>query len=357
VRNWSADLRIGSHCGLNTLVGAGSETGAPVAVPSCSLEMSHSAWRTYRTLRHGKFSGKLSPYLPIVDRQPWFIRVGDMSRFTSNFSVLRASAQGRFLLAAFTVLAGFALVSRADITHRYSFNDGTANDSMGGANGTLLNGASVSGGQLVLANNGYVSDPAAGQYVALPANILAARNFTLETWFTFNGGGPWQRLLDLGNSNGGIGQGFIILTLNGARQPLGQISINSWGDPADTDYVAGNAIFPLGGEHSLVYVHNADAQIEQLYLDGVNIGTGAAHVDPSTANYANFWIGRSQFLADPFYSGSIDELRTYNNALSPDQVAASFLAGPNVLVPEPGQLSILAVASSLLLRRRRGVNH
>jgi hypothetical protein len=283
-------------------------------------------------------------------------RVSDMSRFKSQSSVLRASAQGRFLLAALAVFAGFALVSRADITHRYSFNDGTANDSMGGANGTLVNGASVSGGELVLANSGYGSDPATGQYVALPANILATRNFTLETWFTFNGGGPWQRLLDLGKNNGGIGQGFIILTMNSAGQPLGQISINSWGDPADTDYVAGNTFFPLGGKHSLVYVHNTDAQVEQLYMDGVNIGTGYAHVDPSTANYANFWIGRSQFLADPFYSGYIDELRTYNNALSPDQVAADFLAGPNVLVPEPAQLSILAVASCLLHRHRRGLS-
>jgi hypothetical protein len=279
-----------------------------------------------------------------------------MGRVKRQSSVLRASAQGRFQLAALAVFAGFTLASRADVTHRYSFNDGTANDSMGGANGTLLNGASVSGGELVLANSGYSGDPATGQYVALPANILATRNFTLETWFTCNSPNPWQRLLDLGNSNGGIGKGFIILTMNSAGQPLGQISINSWGDSADTDYVAGNTFFPLGAEHSLVYVHNTDAQVEQLYLDGVNIGTGYAHVEPSTANYANFWIGRSQFLADPFYSGSIDELRTYNIALSPDQVAASFQSGPNVLVPEPGHLSILAVASCLLLRRRRGLS-
>jgi arabinan endo-1,5-alpha-L-arabinosidase len=265
---------------------------------------------------------------------------------------LRASAKGRFMSVALALFAGFTPASRADITHRYNFNDGTANDSIGGANGTLVNGASVNGGELVLANNGYNGNPATGQYVALPANILLARDFTLETWFTFNGGNPWQRLLDLGNSYGGIGQGFIILTLNGAHMPLGQISINSWGDPADTDYVVGNTFFPVGGDHCLVYVHNTDAHLEQLYLNGVNIGTVYADVDPSTANYANFWIGRSQFLADPFYNGSIDELRTYNNALTPGQVVASFQAGPNVLVPEPAPFSILAVAFSFLLRRK-----
>ena len=38
------------------------------------------------------------------------------------------------------------------LVHRYSFNDGTANDSVGGANGTLHGNATISGGQLVLPN-------------------------------------------------------------------------------------------------------------------------------------------------------------------------------------------------------------
>ena len=97
-----------------------------------------------------------------------------------------------------------ALSVRADVTHRYSFNDGNANDSIGTANGTLMNGAKVSGGNLVLANNGVNMNPATGQYVSLPANILHARNFAIESWFTWNGGNPWQRILDLGNSVGGM---------------------------------------------------------------------------------------------------------------------------------------------------------
>jgi hypothetical protein len=36
----------------------------------------------------------------------------------------------------------------AALTHEYSFNDGTADDSVGGVNGVLMGGASVSGGQL-----------------------------------------------------------------------------------------------------------------------------------------------------------------------------------------------------------------
>jgi hypothetical protein len=207
------------------------------------------------------------------------------------------------------LVASFAFAADADITHRYSFNDGTANDSIGGANGVLVNGASISSGRLVLANNGLNTSPVTGQYVSLPANILHTTDFTLETWFTWNGGNPWQRILDLGNSvpnptYGMIGQGFIILTENGNGSPLGQISINSWGGP-DTDYAAGNTAFPQGGEHCLAYVHNLDGHAEQLYLDGALIGTGYAHVDPVTASYTNFWLGRSQFSHDPFTTGPL----------------------------------------------------
>jgi hypothetical protein len=264
-----------------------------------------------------------------------------------------------YLLAGFFM---FACAARADITHRYSFNDGTVNDSIGTVNGTLMNGAAVSGGQLTfdpLVNNGINTSATTGQYASLPGNILATRAFTLETWFTFNGGLPWQRILDFGNSVGGIGQGFIILTENGGYQPLGQISINSWGSPSDTDYVYGSTRFPVGGEHQLVYTHDTDAGVELLFLDGVPIGISAAHVDPATAVYSNFWLGRSQFAADPFFNGSIDELRTYNTALTAAQISADYAAGPNVLlVPEPASVWVILAGYGMfrMLRRRTGAS-
>lgn len=276
----------------------------------------------------------------------------------TRLSILRRLLMGICLSAVGFLLAGLLDFAQADITHRYSFNDGTANDSVGGANGTLVNGASVSSGRLVLANSGGIISPATGQYASLPANILDTPDFTLEAWFTFNGGLPWQRILDLGNSvpdpvYGMIGQGFIILTENGGGRPLGQISINSWGNPADTDYVVGNTAFPVGGEHCLAYIHNTDAGMEQIYIDGTLIGTASAHVDPTTAYYSNFWIGRSPFAQDPFYNGSIDELRTYNNALAADQILAEYRAGPDVLsVPEPQGLALLAVGGLYLLVHR-----
>jgi hypothetical protein len=257
-------------------------------------------------------------------------------------------------------------VAQAYMTHRYSFNNGTANDSLGGLNGTLVNGATVSGGNLVfnpLINDGLNSNIATGQYVFLPGNPVHSRNFTIETWVTYQGGNQWMRIVDFGNSvpNGNpppefIGQGFLMIAAN-PTYLLGQISLTDWGGAGDTDAVFGGSGLPIGSEHQVAYVHNLDAGVEQLFLDGQVISTSTASGDPSTTDYHNFYIGRSMFSWDPFFHGSIDELRTYDNALSPAQVQFDAQAGPNgalAVAPEPASIGMLGASTlGLLLRRRR----
>jgi hypothetical protein len=34
------------------------------------------------------------------------------------------------------------------------------------------------------------------------------------------------------------------------------------------------------------------------------------------------WLGRSQYPADPYFNGLIDDFRIYNGVLSPAQIAA-----------------------------------
>src|SRR5262245_17322670 len=74
------------------------------------------------------------------------------------------------------------------LTHLYTFNnDGLANDWIGSAHATLLNGATVAGGQLVLNNVGITSGQTSlVQHARLGANVLAAGDATVEAWFTTN---------------------------------------------------------------------------------------------------------------------------------------------------------------------------
>jgi hypothetical protein len=258
-------------------------------------------------------------------------------------------------VCAFVAVILFSDISMADLTHRYSFNNGTANDSVGGANGVLMNGASVSGGQLVFdptINNGN-PNPLTGQFVRLPSNILFTRSFTVEAWATENSPTPWQRILDLGNTEG---SGFLILVpFNKVEHPLGQLSLFDHGGTSDTNFVAGSASVGTGVETEYAYVHNLSTGNEFLYINGTLVAQSVANQDPTATGYQNFYIGRSQFSADPYFDGTIDELRTYDFGLTGAQVQSDFLAGPNtVAVPEPGWAAIAlpAFCAPLCIRRR-----
>ena len=61
---------------------------------------------------------------------------------------------GRWRKLAFERLEDRSLLS---LTHLYTFNDGSANDWVGNAHGTMVNGATVANGQLTLANVGVTS--------------------------------------------------------------------------------------------------------------------------------------------------------------------------------------------------------
>jgi hypothetical protein len=256
----------------------------------------------------------------------------------------------------------------AALTHRYSFNDGTARDSVAGADGVRVNGAAIAGGQVNFANAGYVSDPLRGQYVDLPNQIARTPALTLETWVTDRGSGLFAEIASLGSGAGGE-------RVPGAPNP-------STGGFYGTDYVAlipnlpynGQAgltgtirnvtvieqplvappPLPLNAEHHVAYTVDFPNRVAALYLDGVEVGRRAIDINPSQFDQVNNWLARSQWSPDAFFNGSINEFRVYDAALSAADVAASFARGPDAVVPEPSTLCAGgALAGSLLLLRRR----
>ena len=99
------------------------------------------------------------------------------------------------------------------------------------------------------------------------------------------------------------------------------------------------------------YVHNLTAGTESLYINGSLVASSVANQDPTTTNYSNFYIGRSQFSADPYFDGTINELRTYNTGLTASQIAIDFANGPDV-VPEPAAITLLGLCACAMLRFR-----
>ena len=260
-------------------------------------------------------------------------------------------------------------MSHAGLVNQYTFNDGTANDSVGSADATLMGTASVSGGALVLTGGGpgnSYADLGAGLASAAGAGGTAGA-VTTETWVTFNAHADWAVIFSFGNSgpdamdnDGGDGTYWQLIPQNGINGELR--STNHTGIPgAEVGTDAGAML--TGVEYHIVNVLNANLGTNELYIDGVLIATGGiqAGFDPNTydqdINTAGVqvgdtqnWLGRSQW-GDSSLDGSINEFNVYDSALSANEVAANFANGP---VPEPGSLALLGLGGLAIFRRRRG---
>jgi hypothetical protein len=231
------------------------------------------------------------------------------------------------LAGAFVTLVLASAVSKADMVHRYSFTS-DASDSVGGANGTLIGGATVSGGQLRL-NNPPAGMPAT-DWVELPIGGTIARltSVTFEAWVTWTPDPVptfWARIFDFGNSTA---ENMFLTPLNGNnRRVRFAVTIDGGGDEEQTT----SAIrFPIGLEtHVAVTIDDATG-MTILYLNGqpVAIEFGTTLRPSDLGSSTNNYLGKSQYN-DPGYIGSINEFRIYDTALTPDDIMASFLAGPD----------------------------
>jgi rhamnogalacturonan endolyase len=219
------------------------------------------------------------------------------------------------------------------LSHLYTFNDGLANDWIGTAHGTLFNGATVAGGQLVLANNGVTSGQAAVvQYARLGANILSGGDATVEIWFTATDAANWARVFDVGNQAAGVGDSYLAFTPQSSFDDSRAMLRPS----AAAERVASSLTTDDGGEHMAAVVIDTTAGLLRLFLDGNEVG--AAPLDGASADSVNdsiAYLGRSLFNVDPGYTGSINELRIYDDARSPIDVAADATAGPSTANKSP----------------------
>jgi hypothetical protein len=275
----------------------------------------------------------------------------------------------------------------AAVVHRYSFNDGTANDSVGGANGAVVdNGAPTavfSGGVLDLsANTGQGSNSGISEdaYVNLPNGIVSAAasggRLTTEIWARSAENRNWAALFSAGTSNGGEDQSSggnstdYIQLIPRAGAAGNDLRLTTHRD----DVGAEGFVDDVGGgdlsttvERHIVSVFDQSGGLPgtvTMYVDGVIVNSApiAGNNNPTPPNgyldLANFvnnnnWLGRSQW-PDPIFDGFINEFRIHNAALSPAQVEGSFARGADV-IPEPASGALLLVSLGLsAVAARRG---
>ncbi len=201
----------------------------------------------------------------------------------------------------------------------------TAADATGhGWNGTLVNSPAWVAGH----SGNAVSLNGVNQYVSLPTNVVSSLNdFSITAWVKMNARSTWSRVFDFGTGTGNY------LFLSPAAAPAGlRFAITTSGGAGEQVINDANAL-STGVWHQVAFTQNAGVGI--LYVDGAPVGTNnAMTITPSLlGTTTQNWIGRSQYPADPYLNGVVDDFRIYNGALSPGEITSMVtpLAAPTGL--------------------------
>jgi sRNA-binding protein len=156
-----------------------------------------------------------------------------------------------------------------------------------------------------------------GDYVALPDGIVSGlHDFTVSAWVNPSQNSAWSRIFDFGTGT----NDYMFLTLSAGGGPL-RFAITTSGNGNEQQINApGN--LPLN-TWSLVTV-TLSGTTGTLYVNGQVIGTNTnMTLNPTSLGDTNQnWIGRSQFSADPYMNGTVDDFNIYSRALSASEVEA-----------------------------------
>ncbi len=245
------------------------------------------------------------------------------------------------------------LDAQTGLIHQYTFNDTpdglTVPDVVGGADGMLINttgNAVIANGQATTGNTGQGSNSGTGDYVDLPNGIFSAlTQMTIECWTTWTDDSQvWARVYDFGTSDGGedaspsASSGGDVYNIYLTPRNGGGNSIVEYRHggtaPAITPITAGR--LPLNEEVMVGQVVDDKAGMTKMFINGVMVGGFEPLFPLKAMTDNNNWLGRSQW-PDPLYIGSWNEFRIYDTALSAEQIAADYLAGPDAMgvLPEP----------------------
>jgi len=233
----------------------------------------------------------------------------------------RALSEGELLY-----LAGYREpVAPVAPVHSYTFEDGTANDSVGDAHGFLVDAVVVDGAMVTTAQD---------QWMEMPGDMIAMNTYpevTIEAWYTPEAGANtgWSMLGYFGDSVNDLGSnGYFMTSARGDDKSRAAISIGDEATPWASESGADGPEYDDGLLHHMVSTINATDIT--LYIDGVLIASTplAEHnmISGISQNFA--YLAKGGYGGDPEWIGAIDEFNIYNKALSAAQIAVNYAAGP-----------------------------
>lgn len=162
-----------------------------------------------------------------------------------------------------------------------------------------------------------------GNYLRLPYEVGDMDEMTIAMWVKWtNTSSNWTRLFDFGN---GTQQYMYLTPSNGSTM---RFAIKNGGEEQAIE--TGAKLQGNKWHHVAVTLGAGHAT---LWIDGQEAGASASiSIKPSDIRPVLNYIGRSQFDADPLFSGLIDDVRIYNYPLSAEELRG-IVANPTAISP------------------------
>jgi prepilin-type N-terminal cleavage/methylation domain-containing protein len=187
-----------------------------------------------------------------------------------------------------------------------------------GRNGTLNNMATSSWSSDTPSGTGCsLSFNGTNQYLSVPTIAAFGGDVTVVGWVKPTALNAWSRLLDFGNGPSSDNFAFSIRAY-GAGPGFGTYT----GSTEVIIYTTSPAL--QTGRWAFV-TGVLSGSTTSVYVDGLLVARGAANPLNSVARTINY-IGRSNWVADAYYSGLIDSVRVYSKSLTAAEVGALYAA-------------------------------
>ncbi len=205
--------------------------------------------------------------------------------------------------------------------------EGSALDSNGTNNGTLMNGATFAAGKTGQA----FSFDGINDYVKIPKSpsLDVGGQVTIDFWMKADPSTP------IGSQIAGlVTSDFYGVEIGGS--PLGVILFMSVNNGASFPATPGGLTFPAGEWHHVAATY--DGSKLQMYLDGQPAGSPTLVSGAISPMRANSFVtigsedGRTtcgDCIGSRYFKGQIDEVDIFNRALSASEIAAIYAAGAN----------------------------
>ncbi|NOU98601.1 family 43 glycosylhydrolase [Paenibacillus planticolens] len=200
-------------------------------------------------------------------------------------------------------------------------------DSVKGNNATIIGatGNRVSG----KLGNALQLQSASSQYANLPEGIVSDLNdFTVALWVNPATMATWARIFDFGKDQ----DTYMFLTLRTATNNLPRFAIKVNGSAEQTLTSTSMTLSANAWYHIAI---TKSGNTARMYINGNLAATNTNMTfKPSDMGLTkNNYIGKSQYSADPYLNGTVDEFSIFDSALSADQIKALTITSiPDVAV-------------------------